>query len=558
MMTFGQLKAELQPIIWPTGEAVSLQPAHQKFYVDALVDLQKWVECLQYDNTSIVDQCATYYNCGITVLPAPRGSIKRVSVVDKINPTTHKEDPASPTDWCSKVPYQQIDYCHIRRFIEGARRGGCCNISWFFGLFCRKGRFPTPTDAGLTGLATLPLGFHYGQSSTDDPNGRAGRGVWALDRGKIHIAPWIQSTETVIIEWDGIKREWADVDLVDDDPTVSAAIEEYQRWQHAAKFDRDEVEAARAKGEYARLLATLIHDCREETRIRNCEPSRARATGFSTDTTNNPLFFNDVAAQATATCPSGQIGNPVNITIPAGTVSSNISVADANQKALNEAQSQANAQLVCQPSAATFKNTAQSFTAQCSTGETGAPAPDGNPVTVTIPAGTITSSISQDDANAQALTLAEQEATAQLQCTWWNRAQSFTATCPSPSVGSPVTVTIGAHTVSSTISQSDADATALNQAKVSAQSQLSCSGGGGVFFNTPQSAESTRICPPFGIHPACQVTVIVTVAANVFSSTISQADANVQAITAAQQRAALLVNVKCGGHQCGTFTIPYS
>ncbi len=47
-----------------------------------MIDLQTWCECLQQDNTNVIPQCATLYNCGITVTDAPRGRIKKVSVID--------------------------------------------------------------------------------------------------------------------------------------------------------------------------------------------------------------------------------------------------------------------------------------------------------------------------------------------------------------------------------------------------------------------------------------------------------------------------------------------
>jgi hypothetical protein len=62
------------------------------------------------------------------------------------------------------------------------------------------------------------------------------------------------------------------------------------------------------------------------------------------------------------------------------------------------------------PTTAEFSNTAQSYTAQCPEGYSG------YPVTVTIPAGTIKSTISQADANAIALSAAQQQAEASLQC----------------------------------------------------------------------------------------------------------------------------------------------
>jgi hypothetical protein len=553
--SFGQLKAELRPEIWPSGEAGKLVAAHNRMFLDAIIDLQQTVDCLQFDNTSLFPQCATYYNCGLTSLPAPRGSILEVSVIDKINPTTHKEDATAEDDWCSKIVYRQIDFCHIRNFMMRAGRG-CCDLPLFFGFPGHKGRAPVPTDAGLAGLASLPLGFHYGQTSTDDPHGRSHHGVWAMERGKIYIAPWIQSTETVVIKWDGIKRTWGDSDPVDDDPQLKTAIAEYVRWKHAGMYDKDVEEEQRAGVAYATAVQWLMHACREETRIRGCETSHARGGAVQSGTSSTPLFFN-AQQQATATCPDGQAGKAITITIPAGTVASIISLADANAKALNEAQQQANAQLDCSANADTFPNDAQSFTAQCQPGEAGAPAPDGNPVTVTVPAGTINSSISKADANQAALTLAQQQATDQLQCTFWNAKQTYTATCPEGQSGPPVTFEIGAHLVSSTISQADADAKALNSAKTQAEAQIICNGSNGVFTSTQQLVNFQKVCRYFilGRETICNITVTCIGHAGLCTSLISIADANQQARNLCNQNAQNTALLKCGQRQCGNFTI---
>lgn len=559
MITFGQLKSNLRKVLFASGEANNLVVAHNKFFLDAVIDLQQWVACLQSDNTSQIPHCATFFNCGLTVFDAPRGIIKGVSVIDKINPTTKKEDATADDDWCSEIKYQQVDICHVHKFLA---RGGCssCHIPLFFGFNCRKGSFPLPTDEGLGTLPKLPLGYHYAQPSTDDPRGRATAGVWAQERGKIYIAPWLQSTETAIVKWDGIKRTWADSDPIEDDPLYATALEEYVRWQHAAKFDKDDIEAARAATAYQEARANLIHQCREETRVRGCEPSHARSSAASASS-NTPLFYNE-QQQFTADCTGNTNGSSVTVTIPSGTVASNISVADANQKAMNEAQSQAQAQLDCQQNQITYQNDAQSATATCSSDEN-SPAPDGSPVTVTVQAGEVTSAVSKADANATALALAESRAQSQLACTFWNSEQAYTASCPQGTTGSDVTKTVAAHTFSSTISQSDADSKALNDAKNQAQQALVCDSiPPTIYGNTIQQVRVTRTCSGNlgspGVPQQCILTVIVNVAPNAFQSLSSVADANLTAINYATALANQRADTYCQLGQCGvkTFFIP--
>jgi hypothetical protein len=254
------------------------------------------------------------------------------------------------------------------------------------------------------------------------------------------------------------------------------------------------------------------------------------------------LFYNDEQS-ATATCPDGTTGSATSTTIPAGTVASAISKADANQKAKAQAQTQAEQMLNCIGNVAQFTNDAQSATAACQ-GEEGAPPPDGSPVTKTVPAGTVTSTVSKTDANQQALALAQQQAAAALVCTFWNRAKSYTATCPQGQSGTPVTKQVAAHTFNSSISQSDADQQALQSATNAAIAAIVCSGGG-AFHNTSQVATKTGQCPirPFGTTVFGAATVRIS--AGAFSSNISQADANQQALNYANALATQYFALSC-------------
>jgi hypothetical protein len=421
-----------------------------------------------------------------------------------------------PTDeYCSEIEYRQTEPAYVQKYWSQARRDRHCpSIPFFFGLSSRLTGMnhypPVPTDADVpAGLAILPLGFHYPQTDTDKKH-RSLVGLWAIERQKIYIAPWINSSETVIVKWDGIKRSWADTDPIDDDPLLAEAVLAFVRQNHFTYWDRDYEAAAAAQAAYNEARAKLIHECREETRVRGDEPSLARATSINSGT--GSLFYN-TAQSATANCASGQTGNPVTVTIPAGTVASSTSQADANATALAQAQQQAQAKLDCQQPTVTYLNAAQSYTASC-VGETGAPTPTGGtPVTVTIPAGQFTSTISQEDADDQAKAAAQSQAESQLTgCIWQNSAQTYTAICP---VNSSVTAssTTPAGTYSSTVSQADADAQALTAAKNAANAAIAAgglcvSGGGGgaavVYYNVAYTAtysatvqtESTFQNPP--------------------------------------------------------------
>jgi len=79
-----------------------------------------------------------------------------------------------------------------------------------------------------------------------------------------------------------------------------------------------------------------------------CIPYIARITCDPPSIVITPAYYNTQQSY-TNTCPSGTTGAPITVTIPAGTVLSGISVADANATALAMATAQANALRVLTP-----------------------------------------------------------------------------------------------------------------------------------------------------------------------------------------------------------------
>lgn len=573
--TFANLKRDVRRDIWPAGESRNQFVAHNKSFVDALVDIQTWAECWQIDNTQLVPHCATYFNCGLTVFDAPRGIITQLSVIDKELDDEGNPDPEGADDYCSEIVYQPVDFCHIKRYLNQSSRAGCCfNIPLYFAIppaMCGlKGVVPVPTDEGVpVGLPILPLGNHYPQTSTDASR-RATAGVWAIERGRIYVAPWINSTETILMKWDGIKRDWTDGDLVEEDPELLRAVEMFLRKDHAAKFDLQMDKAQEWERWYNIALSNLVHACRQETMRRDCKQSVARGSRITA------LFYND-AQQYTASCPPNEDGDDVTVTVPADSVGSIVSKSDANAKALDQARSQAEARLDCDTPAVTYWNTEQVYTAECEVTD-GAPMPEGSAVTATIAANLFSSTVSQAAANAMALAAAQEQAEAQLECVYWNAEQEYTAECPEGEEGDPVTVTIPEHTYSSTVSQLLADQAALNAAKAEAEEQLATEEGcATVYFNVARSYTKTAtcptcfvllpgqigycppgsVCPPLPGVPSLTgpLSVTVTVAANHVTSIISQADANERAYNMARQIAEAQWSSRCGSHNCGVFNV---
>ncbi len=227
-------------------------------------------------------------------------------------------------------------------------------------------------------------------------------------------------------------------------------------------------------------------------------------------------------------CASGGSGSSVTYTVAASTYTSTISQADADQKAQNDVnangQSYANTNGYC-----TFFSTQKSgsfIRNNCSAGGVG------SLVTYTVAAGAYSSTLSQADADQKAQndvnfngqTFANNIG----YCTFYNVQKSGTFTrsnCASGGTGSSVTYTVAAGSYSSTLSQADADQKAVND--VSANGQTFANNNGFcTWYNVTKSGTFSRNNCAAGGTPG---TVVYTVAAGTYSSTISQADADQKA-----------------------------
>lgn len=547
--TFADLKAELRLELFPQDEADVLVVAHNKYFLEAMVELQDRIPCQKLNNTQTVPACNTLFRGGLTVIDKPPGEIRRLYTLDRINQTTGQEDATQPIDWNSQVFYEQVEYDHLNRYISAqlAAASPFANFwGWFTGIFggmttsppvmafpsfwFSKWTYPAPTDAGLETAPGLPLGFHYQQPSTDAPHGRAQFGMFAIKNSQIFIAPWIQSTEEIIIEWDGTKRNWQDTDLVNaEDPLFKKAIREYVRMENEDHWGHDPEELAKAQGSFNRTIADMMYNCRKRHREQiDDDQTRYMAEG----TINTQPTYTNISQTATAQCPVGQVGSSVTVTIPDNAVVSLVSVEDANAKAKSLALQQAGTQLVCTTAPVVFQNALLTQTFNCSNGGSG------NPVNITIAQGKFTSTLSQQDADSQALAAATAQAASLLVCTWTNDQKTATGLC-SDGVTSH-TETVPAGTVSSTVSKDDANSQAQTQAnnQLVAWQALHCPTPPTVYNSTSQTVSFTYQCNLSGGGGGrFPITSTITVPAGRFQSTQSQAAANNLALLYGQQLA---------------------
>jgi len=370
------------------------------------------------------------------------------------------------------------------------------------------------------------------------------------------------SSEMIGIGWDGIKWNLGDGYEVDEDPKRHQFVRTNVMWQHEKLYGdankaRDlEVElfgTHQSSGKVG-LLQDLIHECHEESRLRSCDeagtPAGSAARGLgSIGNIQTDLYYND-RQEYTASCPDGQTGSSVTVVKEAGTVGSALSVADANARAIQMAQSEATTRLVCEDAAVIYYNTEKQATASCpGPGDDGTPAASGSSVTAIIKAGTYQSEYSQKAADDAAQAAAQAKAEAQLACTFHNKAQTYVATCADGG-GDDVEKTVGAGQFTSTISQADADAKALAEAQRLAEEEIDCPDAYTI-GNTPQPYNLRRACSA----PGCRSIIIsfsVVIPANTYvrqttpaNVAQTQLELNQQAQAVAQQQAESVYQNQC-------------
>lgn len=235
--------------MWPGGEARKLRDAHNPFFNEAMMDLQRWVPCLKQYNVSIWEFDNTDWHNARTVVNAPFGKVRKVFTV------------AGGTEsWRDEVRYRSTNFddieCWSRELMHAATPDG----DW------------------------LSLGFKHADESQDSPVGRARMGVWAIDRRRLYVAPYIQSDERLIVVWDGDKGKWQDSDGVDEQIwgiDEEAAIKLYVLWKHTLFFERDRAQAKALEEQYREKLADIIHKCREYTQQQEDISCAAMGTGGS-------------------------------------------------------------------------------------------------------------------------------------------------------------------------------------------------------------------------------------------------------------------------------------
>lgn len=242
-MNFAQLKDRVIADAWPMGAPENLVDSLSTYILNGLIEVQRSVPCFQYKHDDIHESCKVYWNCGASVVEAPKGEIRRVYTVDTGTDGQYT--------WCRPVPYRPVDMPEFRRW--QAKWKSRWNASWF----------SAPSGTG----ANLPMGFDMIAASSDATCGRAQTGVYALDptTRRLYIAPWIQSTEAIVVEWRGIKRAWASGDTVPEDEDFIRLMRLWVEREFGRKWASTDLPIR--EGAWREALADMLITCERESRL---------------------------------------------------------------------------------------------------------------------------------------------------------------------------------------------------------------------------------------------------------------------------------------------------
>lgn len=237
-MTYAELQTRVLGDAFPSqGPPENLLDFLNITLTAGMIEAQRWIPCLQARHDNVYASCKTFWHCGTTVITAPRGQILRAYTVQ--------------TDgWCLPVVLNPVSIGELRRWQARFR------LAW-----------PSTYFAAPASGLNLPMGFDVPNATSDSLSGRSYTGVYALDptSKRLCVAPWLQSNESLVVEWTGIKREWAPADPVCSDEDYIRLLRLWLLAEFGRQFGAQDY-GIRLEA-YREALADLIVTCRQESQL---------------------------------------------------------------------------------------------------------------------------------------------------------------------------------------------------------------------------------------------------------------------------------------------------
>ncbi len=233
-MTFAEFKAAVYAETIPDKESVRLTLRHEGWIKSALIDLQLKVKCLQSAHTQYIQQAETFYTCGTTLFPIPAGGIVKSMRVEETEKRCNGVDVVPQTE-------------SVFRGIRNTKAGRCA---------IPKDAPAESVEEVIPSTPALDLGY--------TPSDRS----FSIFDGNIWLWPVLNSTQTIVLKWSGVKRSWEDADVMpwldeegNPDYEVQEAVQWFFYWKRY-QFDLCDMEKAGASLETYRLKRSdMMVDC---------------------------------------------------------------------------------------------------------------------------------------------------------------------------------------------------------------------------------------------------------------------------------------------------------
>lgn len=265
-MNFATLKTNVRSQVFPYGVPENLSTVIDNYIIEALVHLQKHVPCFQQLNVTKTDvMTGGSLNSSVeeyirtSVIAAPDGVINRLYTLDSDSANTNS---SSKFD---ERHYKQKSFKDITEWIRGEEGTDYLTVA---------------TNKAASSSTTDPTNVQAASQTSSDTEERAFTGMWAKYRGKLYIAPRLIDSESLVVEWTGFKKTWADNDTVDgDDPEVQRAVRLYVTKEHARDWDHDSETYGFATAEFNNTVSDMIWECtQKDDRRQQIYPDQGRPT----------------------------------------------------------------------------------------------------------------------------------------------------------------------------------------------------------------------------------------------------------------------------------------
>jgi len=319
MITFSAFRTAINTLVFPDGQAETRVPLFRNFIVNALIQLQTFVESYQLVNVNFYDKDQSWDDCGLSILQGCRG---RIGAVYAFKPSCR----------CQRHFYDSASLEKLSCLYEHCRchqTGQCCCGQSMFSepsLYVANPYYCGDYVSGNTGCQPPYLAA----TPEDDCGFKLSEKFFAVGPNqKIWLFPRFPCGYVVGVHWRGIRRSYLDNDYVPDDDDLKDAVACYVESEVARRVDKDQATADRLYADYRMKAGDIIF--REE---QDLKPRATRVCVEGLDLSELVQIYpdNNYPTQIGESCATSSATAPVELDAPVMTMDIN---SESSNKIIN-------------------------------------------------------------------------------------------------------------------------------------------------------------------------------------------------------------------------------